>query len=510
MSPGAYQISGGFCINIYLAKLLKFCAHLCIIGFVCKKIQNAAIKNGVIWFMNMRTGRKLSSFDVYVFVVLAAAELLMSFTFLGYIHVPPVSVTFAYVPILIAACLLGTVQSAVLGLVFGLASMYKATAFYVMPADMIFSPFLSGQPISSFFLAVGTRTLFGVLAGLLFFAAKKQKHARLWIGVATAVSLEIYSLLVYGAMGALFPGVGGGLSKLFPPDGRHILQVVVCICIVEGLWALHNSRFVKEFKAGIDNSDSVPYANKKKKNIYLLLFTVFIFGMTVMAAIYFSQRASYMLRRHGIAVSDAVSTDLIHLQIQFMLAVLSLNIISIIVLLSGYKYITYQKFLGELDVITGVMGRRIFLQCCEKAHRDRREGPPRKGWFLFLDVDNFKTINDTMGHATGDNVLKEVAAALKRVFGGCGIVGRMGGDEFAAMIDDVSVEESDMRTGLDLFLAQIGEILPHSVVSSSIGVCRFEYPADIQRLMHETDKLLYEAKHRGRACYVFGEYKKED
>lgn len=345
----------------------------------------------MICFINMKTGRKLSSFDVYVFVVLAAVELLMSFTFLGYIHVTPISITFAYVPILIAACLLGMVQSAVLGLVFGLASMYKATAFYVMPADMIFSPFLSGQPISSFFLAVGTRTLFGVLA-----------------------------------------------------------------------------------------------------------------------AIYFSQRASYMLRRHGIAVSDAVSTDLIHLQIQFMLAVLSLNIISIIVLLSGYKYITYQKFLGELDVITGVMGRRIFLQCCEKAHRDRREGPPRKGWFLFLDVDNFKTINDTMGHATGDNVLKEVGAALKRVFGGCGIVGRMGGDEFAAMIDDVSVEESDMRTGLELFLAQIGEILPHSVVSSSIGVCRFEYPADIQCLMHEADKLLYEAKHRGRACYVFGEYKKED
>lgn len=58
---------------------------------------------------------KFSSFDMYIFIILIAFELLMSFTFLGYIHIPPVSVTLAYIPILIAACLLGTVQSTVVG-----------------------------------------------------------------------------------------------------------------------------------------------------------------------------------------------------------------------------------------------------------------------------------------------------------------------------------------------------------------------------------------------------------
>ena len=87
------------------------------------------------------------SLDSYVFAILIAFELLMSFTFLGYVHIPPVSITFAYIPILIAACLLGTPHATLMGIIFGLTSMYTATAYYVMPTDMIFSPFLHNQMI---------------------------------------------------------------------------------------------------------------------------------------------------------------------------------------------------------------------------------------------------------------------------------------------------------------------------------------------------------------------------
>ena len=83
--------------------------------------------------------RKKSLFDIYVFIILIAFEVLMSFTFLGYVHIPPISVTFAYIPILIAACVLDTPSATMLGAVFGLASLYKATAFYAMQADVLFS-----------------------------------------------------------------------------------------------------------------------------------------------------------------------------------------------------------------------------------------------------------------------------------------------------------------------------------------------------------------------------------
>lgn len=151
---------------------------------------------------------KRSSFDWYAFGMLIALELLMSFTFLGYIHIPPLSVTTAYIPILIAGALWGPAQSTVLGLTFGLASMYKASASYVLPADAVFSPFSSGAPVGSLLLSVGSRALFGLLIGLAFQFARTQKQSRLYRCVFSALSPKLHSLLVYTAMGLFFPELG--------------------------------------------------------------------------------------------------------------------------------------------------------------------------------------------------------------------------------------------------------------------------------------------------------------
>ena len=133
-----------------------------------------ALLTGKGWWM--KTAKKLwgtSCFDRYLLGMFIAVELLMSFTFLGYIHIPPISVTIAYIPILVAGCLLGPAQSVIVGLVFGIASMYKASASYVMPSDAAFSPFLSGSPVYSLLLSVGTRALFGLVIGLAYLAVKK-------------------------------------------------------------------------------------------------------------------------------------------------------------------------------------------------------------------------------------------------------------------------------------------------------------------------------------------------
>lgn len=76
----------------------------------------------------------------------------------------------------------------------------------------------------------------------------------------------------------------------------------------------------------------------------------------------------------------------------------------------------------------------------------------RYGWFLFLDVDYFKKINDTCGHAVGDENLRKVALILKDIFYDCGITGRMGGDEFAVMIDKKDISENEMQAALNRFL----------------------------------------------------------
>ena len=89
------------------------------------------------------------SIRMFLLGALIALELLMSFSFLGYLHVEPISITFAYVPVLLAGALLGPAEAAVLGGVFGLASMWKASASYVMASDQLFSPFMSGRPLGS-------------------------------------------------------------------------------------------------------------------------------------------------------------------------------------------------------------------------------------------------------------------------------------------------------------------------------------------------------------------------
>lgn len=92
--------------------------------------QTLRIRGGYL----MEKAKKLlgdSCFDRYFFWLLIAVELLMSFTFLGYIHIPPISVTTAYIPILAAGCLFSPVQSVIIGIVFGITSMYKASASFV-------------------------------------------------------------------------------------------------------------------------------------------------------------------------------------------------------------------------------------------------------------------------------------------------------------------------------------------------------------------------------------------
>ena len=90
--------------------------------------------------------RKNAKIERYVFGILLAVEVVMSFTTLGYIHIPPISTT-VFIPIVVAACLFGSWESTVAGLIFGLGSMLKASALYVVPDDKLFSPFRSGFPL---------------------------------------------------------------------------------------------------------------------------------------------------------------------------------------------------------------------------------------------------------------------------------------------------------------------------------------------------------------------------
>lgn len=438
----------------------------------------------------------------YAFILLIAIEFLMSFTFLGYIHIPPISITFAYIPILIAGCFLGIGQATFLGLLFGLASMYKATAFYVMSSDRMFSPFLSGSPAASLFLSVGTRTLFGLLVGLAFFLVRRLfPYKRLGIGIISFLAPTVHAAMVYTAMALLFPRQNSGVTSTFMLDLSNVFATLLCVVLLQVLWVLYRLPIVRNFCSYVNH----PTENLRGRNPLYIAWGIFIL-FTLCAAIassyYFANRMSYMLTAHGVTLTSEINHDLLHLQYQFMIAAFSLNFIMAISLMIIYKYLSYKEFLSELDGLTSVLGRKMFLDICESVTAIT---PPTHCCFIFIDVDHFKKINDTFGHVTGDAVLKDIAQRLLQQFKKYGKIGRLGGDEFAIILDQAPSKQ-ELARKFSTFEEEISDLLSAShKVSCSIGACYFDTPQDFQTIYASADKMLYEAKERGRACWVINE-----
>lgn len=441
-----------------------------------------------------------SLFQTYLFIALIAVELLMSFTFLGYLHVKPISITFAYIPVILSGCLLGPMQTTALGAVFGLASMFKASS-YVMPMDQLFSPFRSGAPAASLLLSVGTRTLFALLIGLAFLWCRKRRHPRLWMILPAALAPKFHAGLVFLAMGTFFPETGYRWTRVLHLDLNDVVLSLVCVVLTELVWHLYHLPAVENFRLYVDQPVHDPQRDRRLYRAWTV-FVLVLLAAAAASVIYFAQRIAYMLGQHGIALTAEMDYDLVHLQVQFFAAALSLNLIMVLSLMAVYKYLSYREYLGSLDGLTGVMGRRMFLSHCQQLQQN---SDLTQGWFLFADVDYFKSINDAYGHPVGDKVLIQVARHLEECFAPYGKVGRMGGDEFAVMIRKPLPLEQ-LTTLLDSFLAGIEGILPRQKpVSCSVGVCRFSFPQDVQELYTQTDDVLYAAKHSGRGRYVISD-----
>lgn len=443
---------------------------------------------------------KIAKFERYIFVILLSVEMIMSFTFLGYFHIPPISATTAYIPIVVIACLFGPGEATIAGLFFGLGSMFKASALYVMADDRLFSPFRSGSPVKSLLLSVGMRVLFGFVIGWLYRFVKSGKLCLLWKSLLAFFAPRLHAFLVYGAIGVFFPESGLDFRTAFQLSRSAVFSSVLCLLCVLLCDRFYRSRYLSGYRNAIDAVGGKS-GWSMKITVFLGAITVFIVCIAVASTVYFSDRTRYMLAAHGVAVSDAVQSDILHLQTQFLLSVLFLCLILLLVILMVYQYMKYREYIGEMDALTEVMGRRLFLNYCGECQRDRKIGSCRDGWFLFLDVDHFKSINDTLGHSIGDDTLRRVAAALRQRFQNFGAVGRVGGDEFAVIIEKELTEEN-LSELLNGFLSEIAGILPERTVSCSIGAYRFIFPQEVSELLSQTDRALYQAKEAGRARFV--------
>ena len=174
------------------------------------------------------------------------------------------------------------------------------------------------------------------------------------------------------------------------------------------------------------------------------------------------------------------------------------------------------QYLAEHDTLTGLANRNKFHQCLDAALAEVRvEAQVREVAVLLIDLDKFKQINDVMGHARGDQLLRGVAARLDELAKGQGLVARLGGDEFAIVISGEQVGERAKALAKRAALA-FGQgsfaVGPRQLrVSVSIGIAL--YPRDcsaVDELLGNADLALYQAKQGGRGEYVFFERKMRD
>ena len=440
---------------------------------------------------------------LYLLGILTAVELLMSFSFLGYLHVEPISITIAYIPVLLAGALVGLPEAVILGTVFGLASMWKAGASYVMPTDQLFSPFMSGRPMESVLLSVGARMLFGLLTGLLYLAAKRLPYTGAWLCVVSFFGKFLHSLLVYSAMGLFFPEAGYSVRNAL--DSFVSLNDVVTNLVTAGIvflfWKLEKSRFWQEYRIRMEKAQKLQIEGHyhRLSMAAILLLTV---GLTLAIAVYFVHRMDYALEAGGVILNDTNYSDLVHLQIQFVIGALSMMALVIVFLIFNRRNSVYMYYEAKIDALTGLTTRKAFFEACTKALQNSRTGREECGYFIMVDVDRFKEINDQYGHPESDRILREAASALQETFGREGLVGRVGGDEFAVLLD-MSVSRERLEAIFSLFLKRIHTIeIEDSQISCSIGAVPLHADKPVDALYREADRMLYSAKRQGRDRFV--------
>lgn len=168
------------------------------------------------------------------------------------------------------------------------------------------------------------------------------------------------------------------------------------------------------------------------------------------------------------------------------------------------------NFLAYYDELTKVYNRRGFLENSNKIFKavvyKRRELEKRIGYkiplsIIFIDVDNFKKINDKYGHNIGDKVLMKVAKTLKSRLRDYDIIGRLGGEEFVIALIGCDLNSAqkiaeDLRQKIEKIKIKTKKGIFN--ITASFGVVTYDNEKNLQELINKADKAMYKAKKEGK------------
>ncbi len=214
------------------------------------------------------------------------------------------------------------------------------------------------------------------------------------------------------------------------------------------------------------------------------------------------------VRRHGLLVAGLAATESLgaHVLADGTLGATALwnaatrfgvlfTVASLVAALSNS--LIEQKHRAMIDPLTGAMNRRSFHLIADRERlRAGRSGTPLT--IAYFDLDNFKHINDTLGHETGDRLLRVFAASVRVGIRGVDVLCRIGGDEFVLMLPETDAREAMAVVGrVRQVLAECAaaEEIP---VTASVGITTYRFPpSSVEAMIAGADELMYRAKSRG-------------
>ncbi|MCM1132881.1 MAG: sensor domain-containing diguanylate cyclase [Ruminococcus flavefaciens] len=167
---------------------------------------------------------------------------------------------------------------------------------------------------------------------------------------------------------------------------------------------------------------------------------------------------------------------------------------------------------AHTDLLTGILNKRTFEKRVEEALSKDLDN--RKKAIILIDLDNFKGVNDTLGHAYGDKVLANVGDIMKRVFHVDDYLGRLGGDEFCVYLNISDIQQGNYLAHIEEKCSELSQEFRHNYtgennnykISASIGAAVFPiHGRNFSDLYKCADKALYNSKHKGKDTFTIYE-----
>lgn len=266
---------------------------------------------------------------------------------------------------------------------------------------------------------------------------------------------------------------------------KHIYKLPVWLVNILGLCVVA----VVGFLDGITGSD---YS-----------FSVFYFVTVAFIAWYVGRKSAIIIALSGSAawsIADIVAKRY-H---ENHLALLWNDVVKLSLLLFGAYMISeikwrlnYEEKLARTDQLTGIANRRRFS---EVADDEIRRSHRYQDCFsiIYLDIDNFKTVNDTLGHSEGDRLLQQVAVTIMANIRESDTVARLGGDEFALLMPETDGDAA-VTVATKIGIGLKAQVEQHWPVTFSIGMVTYlKAPPSTEEMIRVADRLMYEVKDNGK------------